>query len=221
MTDALKAIIDQLEEDIVFGQRHPRERLVEDDLVVEFGAKKHVIRQALAGLERMGLVERIRNKGAQVRDYSPDDVRQIFAVRKILEAEAARQIPLPADPELIAALEAIFSEYSEAVVEGDLRQTFRSNIRFHQILFSACGNPYLVEAIEQFALKSHAIRSYSLTNHNLLQQSRDDHRQMIDSLREGDPETLINTCIEHLKPSEIAYIAAYEKFFGSSLRRTG
>lgn len=221
MTDALKAIIDQLEEDIVFGQRHPRERLVEDDLVVEFGAKKHVIRQALADLERMGLVERIRNKGAQVRDYSPDDVRQIFAVRKILEAEAARQIPLPADPELIAALEAIFSEYSEAVVEGDLRQTFRSNIRFHQILFSACGNPYLVEAIEQFALKSHAIRSYSLTNHNLLQQSRDDHRQMIDSLREGDPETLINTCIEHLKPSEIAYIAAYEKFFGSSLRRTG
>lgn len=221
MTDALKAIIDQLEEDIVFGQRHPRERLVEDDLVVEFGAKKHVIRQALADLERMGLVERIRNKGAQVRDYSPDDVRQIFAVRKILEAEAARQIPLPADPELIAALEAIFSEYSEAVVEGDLRQTFRSNIRFHQILFSACGNPYLVEAIEQFALKSHAIRSYSLTNHNLLQQSRDDHRQMINSLREGDPETLINTCIEHLKPSEIAYIAAYEKFFGSSLRRTG
>lgn len=221
MADTLRNIVDQLEEDIVFGQRHPRERLVEDDLTAGFGAKKHVIRQALADLERMGLVERIRNKGAQVRDYSPDDVRHIFAVRKLLEAEAAQQIPLPADLELIAALENVFSKYSDAVDEGDLRQTFRANIKFHQVLFSACGNPYLVEAIEQFALKSHAIRSYSLTNPDLLRQSREDHRLMIEALREGDRKALVDICIEHLKPSKKAYIAAYEKFFGSSLKRTG
>jgi len=221
MSDVLKAIVDQLEEDIVVGQRHPRERLVEDDLVAGFGAKKHVIRQALVELERMGLVERIRNKGAQVRDYSPDDVRQIYAVRKLLEAEAAAQIPMPADPDLIAALEKVYAENSEAVASGDLRQSFRSNIRFHQVFFSACGNPYLVEAIENFALKSHAIRSYSLTNPDLLNRSRDDHRQIIDARRAGDREALIETCIQHLKPSERAYIAAYEKFFGSSMRRAG
>lgn len=221
MTTDLKQVIDQLEEDIVFGRRRPRERLVEDDLVADFGAKKHVIRQALADLERMGLVERIRNKGATVREYTPENVRQIYSVRRLLEAEAVRQIQLPADPKLIEALESIFAEHGEAVENGDLHLAFRSNIRFHQKLFSACGNPYLADVIEQFALKSHAIRSYSLTNPELLRAARDDHRRIIDALRVGDREALVEICVAHLKPSEQAYITAYENLFGPAMRRAG
>lgn len=219
MTNTLRAIIDQLEEDIVFGRRRPRERLVEDDLVAEFDAKKHVIRQALADLEQMGLVERIKNKGAIVRDYSPEDVRQIFSVRKLLEAEAVRQIALPADPELIDALEDVFAQHSEAVDGADLQRAFRTNIQFHQILFSACGNPYLTEAIKQFALKAHAIRSYSLGDADTLRKARDDHRRMIDSLRASDRDALVNTCEKHLEPAQKAYITAYESFFGAKRQR--
>ncbi len=219
MTNTLRVIIDQLEEDIVFGRRRPRERLVEDDLVAEFGAKKHVIRQALADLEQMGLVERIRNKGATVRDYSPDDVRQIFSVRKLLEAEAVRQIALPADPELIDALEDVFAQHSEAVADADLQRAFHTNIQFHQILFSACGNPYLTEAIKQFALKAHAIRSYSLGDAETLRNARDDHRHMIDALRAGDRDALVDTCVRHLEPAQKVYISAYENFFGPKRQR--
>lgn len=216
MPESLDAIVDQLEEDIVFGRRRPRERLVEDDLVSQFAAKKHVVRQALSDLERMGLVERIRNKGALVRDYSPDEVRKIYAVRQLLEAEAARQIQLPVSEEYLSALEDVFDAHSDAVDANDLRQTFRTNIRFHQVLFSACENPYLAEAIEQFALKSHAIRFYSLTDPTLLRKSRDDHRQMIDAIRNGDQHQLVEVCIDHLRPSENAYITAYEKFIGAA-----
>lgn len=212
MPNSSNTIVDQLEEDIVFGRRRPRERLVEDDIVSQFGAKKHIVREALGELERMGLVERIRNKGALVRDYSPDEVRKIYAVRLLLEAEAARQIRLPVSAKYLSELEAVFEEHSKAVDDNDLRQTFRSNIRFHQVLFSACENPYLAEAIEQFALKLHAIRFYSLTNSALLRQSRNNHRQMIDAIRNGNQEELVKICMEHLQPSENAYITAYEKF---------
>ena len=221
MTEGLKGVVEQLEDDIVFGRRRPRERLVEEDLVAQFNAKKHVIRQALTDLEHMGLVEKIRNKGALVRDYSPENVRQIFSVRKLLEAEAARQIPLPADSNILDALEDVFAEHSRAVDDGDLHQAYRTNIKFHQILFMACGNPYLAEAIERFALKSHAIRFYSLVDPELLRKSRDDHRQIIDTMRSGNREGLIDICVKHLKPSEHAYIAAHEKLFGSTLKTTG
>ena len=220
MSTSLENVVGQLE-DIVFGRRRPRERLVEEDLVSQFGAKKHVIRQALVDLERMGLVERIRNKGAMVRDYSPEEVRQIFSVRKLLEAEAVRQIPLPAEPGLISALEELCNEHGEAVEQGDLRKAFRSNIEFHQILSAACGNPYLADAIEQFALKSHAIRSYSLADPELLSNARDDHRHMIEALRVGDRDGLIEICVSHLKPAEQAYISAYERSFGPAMRRAG
>jgi len=219
--DGLSSIVDQLEEDIVFGRRRPRERLVEEDLLTTFKAKKHVIRQALVDLEQKGLVERIRNKGAVVRDYSPDEVRHIFSVRRLLEGEAVRQIPLPAPPDVIKALEDVYTEHADAVEAGDLHRAFRSNITFHQVLFAACGNPYLAEAIEQFAFKSHAIRSYSLANPELLRNARDHHRALIDAMRDGDREALIDVTIRHLMPAEEAYIAAYERFFGPAERRTG
>jgi DNA-binding GntR family transcriptional regulator len=54
-----------------------------------------VLRQAFVELERFGLIERKRNRGASVRQLTLDDVTQIYAVRAILEQAAAAQIPLP------------------------------------------------------------------------------------------------------------------------------
>ncbi len=220
MSEDLLRVIERLEEDIVFGRRRPRERLVEEDLVAQFGAKKHVIRQALAELERMGLVERKRNKGAIVRDYTPEEVRQIFAVRELLEAEAARQIPLPAPQDVIEVLQEIYQDHSQAVQSGDLHTAFRANIRFHQTLFRACGNPYLAEAIDSFAFKSHGVRSYSLAKPDLLQNARDEHREMIEVLSTGNRERLIELCTDHLKPTVRAYTEAYERIFGPKLHRS-
>jgi DNA-binding GntR family transcriptional regulator len=220
MTGDQSWLIAQLEEDIVFGRRRPRERLIEDELVEEFGAKKHVVRDALAELERMGLVERKRNKGASVRDYSPEEVRQIFAVRAVLEAEAARQIPLPVEGDLIETLNAVQSEHDEAVETSDLARAFRVNIRFHQTLFEACGNPYLVKAINDFAFKTHGIRSYSLADPDLLQKAREDHHAIIRALADGKRERLIALCTAHLGPPVQAYTAAYKRTVGQRFKRS-
>jgi len=216
----LDHVIAQLEEDIVFGRRRPRERLIEDELVARFAAKKHVVRQALVELERIGLVERKRNKGAVVRDYAPEEVEQIFAVRELLEAEAARLIPLPAPAALLDSLRAIHGEHSAAVEAGDIARAFRVNIRFHQALFQACGNPHLAEAIDSLAFKSHGVRSYSLARPELLRGARDDHAQMIEALVKGHRNLLVDLCINHLKPTVRAYIEAYEQAFGPALRRS-
>lgn len=220
MSEELIKAIERLEEDIVFGRRRPRERLVEEDLVALLGAKKHVIRHALIELERMGLVERKRNKGAVVRDFTPEEVRQIFAVRELLEAEAARQIPLPAPPEVIESLRAIYEQHREAVETGNLHTAFRANIRFHQTLFRACGNPYLAEAINTYAFKAHGVRSYALANPDLLGQARNEHREIIEALNTGNRDRLIQLCVDHLKPTVRAYIEAYDRTFGPVLQRT-
>src|SRR6266849_7758352 len=89
------AISAQLEEDIVLGRLRPRERLVEQDLANRFGTHRAAVRQALFDLDKKGLIQRVPNRGALVRDLSPDDVRQIYAVREERESMAARIIPLP------------------------------------------------------------------------------------------------------------------------------
>lgn len=216
----LAQIVERLEEEIVFGRLRPRERLVEEYLVMQFGTKKHVVRQALSELERMGLVVRERNRGAKVRDYTPSEVKQIFEVRKLLEAEAARQIPFPVADDTLKRLRRLQADHSDAVEAGDLPTAFRSNIAFHQTLFVACENSYLAEAIELFALKAHAVRSYTLTNPKLLLRARDEHRQIIEALEKADRERLVTLCIAHLKPSVEAYIAAYERILDPQFARS-
>ncbi len=214
--ESLTSVVEQLEEDVVFGRLRPRERLIEEDLVERFAVKRHIIRQALIELERMGIVIRQRGKGARVCEFSPVEVANLYAVRALLEEKAARLIPLPADKELIKELTAIHRTHAKSVKAGDLREIFRANVRFHQVLFEACGNAYLAEAINVYATKSNVIRFYVGRDPQMFDGSRDEHGEMIEALKKGDREWLVNLCTEHLKPSPKAYIEAYQGMFGST-----
>ncbi|MGB6733826.1 MAG: GntR family transcriptional regulator, partial [Xanthobacteraceae bacterium] len=66
-------ITTSLEEDIVLGRRHPRERLIEQDLCDRFHTHRGDVRLALFELEKKGIVQRIPNRGAVVRDLTPKE----------------------------------------------------------------------------------------------------------------------------------------------------
>ena len=63
----VRQVANAIEEDIVLGWLQPQERLIEEDIASRFGIKRYVVREAIAELVRMGLVERMQNKGAAVR----------------------------------------------------------------------------------------------------------------------------------------------------------
>ena len=155
--DRTRMVADALEEEIVLGWLLPRERLIEEDIAARLEVKRHVVREALAELERVGLVERVPNKGAAVRLLEPQEVRQIYSVREALETLAAEQIPLPAGSEIVSRLQAIQDVHAAAVAAADARAAFRANMAFHETLFAACGNAHLAELM--MAQKVHGARS--------------------------------------------------------------
>ena len=96
-----------LEEDIVLGRRHPRERLIEQDLCDRFNTHRGDVRLALFELEKKGIVQRIPNRGAIVRDLTPKEVIEIYAVREELEVMAVRILRFPVSPTRLVQLEKI------------------------------------------------------------------------------------------------------------------
>ncbi|WP_108662156.1 GntR family transcriptional regulator [Acuticoccus kandeliae] len=195
-----------LEEDIVFGRLHPRERLIEETIAARFDAKRHIVRQAIVELERLGLVDRVRNRGAIVRVYTEKEVEDINAVRELLESEAASYISLPLSDEAITELETIQRGHSAAVEAEDRRGVFRSNIAFHRALFAHCGNEALSEAINIFAQKSHAYRSIAVSDRKYQAWAAGAHWDMIDAIRHCDRARLVALCKAHLAPSKDHYI---------------
>lgn len=202
-------IVAAIEEDIVLGRLHPRERLVEEAMMERFDCKRHVVRQALFQLDTIGLTERIKNRGAFVRSYPPEEVEDIYAMREILELAAVSRLPLPAPQEWLTELEEVHQRHSEAVDAHDLRQVFHMNIAFHRTLFRASGNEYLYATINEFAQKAHGIRFIAITDRNALAQARNEHQLMIDAIRDEDRVRLSELCRQHLLPSKNRYLALY------------
>jgi DNA-binding GntR family transcriptional regulator len=199
-------VVAAVEEDVIFGRLAPGARITEDALLARFPVTRHVARQALFRLERMGIVVRERNKGAAVLSLSEDEVRQLYEVRELAQRQAALSIPVPAPAGLVDELRAIHDAYCAAIDAGLLRRVHELNDRFHLTLFSACGNRYLVETIEHYMQLSLTIRAKSLADRAALQASREQHRLMIELLGGRDRWAVAQLCVEHLQPSKADYL---------------
>jgi DNA-binding GntR family transcriptional regulator len=206
-------IATSLEEDIVLGRRHPRERLVEQDLCDHFQTHRGDVRLALFELEKKGIVQRIPNRGAIVRDLTPREVMEIYAVREELEVMAVRILPMPVAADDLARLATIQQRHSVAIDGDDMLTVFYSNLDFHQTLFGLCGNACLIETIRLLEQKVYGIRFYANAFPEALDRARRDHVAMIKALRAGRRKDLIDLTRQHLKPSPQAYIRAYERRF--------
>jgi DNA-binding GntR family transcriptional regulator len=214
-------VVRQLEEDIVFGVLHPKEKLIEESLAARLQQKRHVIRDALEDLEAAGLVTRIPNRGAFVRELTATEVIEIYEVREILEVAAAMRTPLPAPKAVIAELRAIQKRHSAAIATGDVRAVFYLNIEFHQLQFSVCSNSKLAASIAEYAKQAHLIRAVKYAEPGHLKKVEKDHHAIIATMSGNDREALVDVVRAHLPDSRDAYIRAYERRYGPSARVAG
>lgn len=211
--DPLDAVVAALQEDIVLGRLAPGARLVEEDLAGRLKTKRHVLRQAFVELERFGLIERRRNRGASVRQLTLDDVAQIYAVREVLERAAAAQIPHPVPKAGLQKIEDAQRRHDSAVLAGDAKAVFRANFEFHNALFATCGNPYLAAAIEDFRKKTQVVWSYAIVKPEYFRNAQREHKAMLKALRESDRRKLIELCAAHLDISRHAYVETHKLRF--------
>jgi DNA-binding GntR family transcriptional regulator len=210
-------IVRALEEDIVFSVFHPKERLIEEDLMSRFNAKRHVVRDALGQLDAMGLVVRVPNRGAVVRELTAEEVVEIYEVREILEVAAALRTPLPAPKAVIETLKKIQDAHSEAIAKNDIRQVFRLNIQFHHAQFSTCENRKLVQSIMDYAKEAHLIRAIKYAEPGHLQKVERDHRRIIKAMEGKNRDALVEIVRNHLPDSRDAYLRAYAARHGTKL----
>ncbi|MFM2051148.1 MAG: hypothetical protein RL682_1639 [Pseudomonadota bacterium] len=196
-----------LEEDILFGRLRPRERLVEDELMERIGATRHAVRHALLELEAMGVVVRVPNKGAQVRDFTRAEIDEICRMRDLLHQAAVLNIPLPVDQSWVDSLEKLQRAHSAAVAKCSPIDIHRTNNAFHDALYAGSCNRYLAKTIHEYAQLSLPYRCHLMTRIDKAENAELEHRAMIECLRSGDISGLANLCVKHTRPARDVYAA--------------
>jgi DNA-binding GntR family transcriptional regulator len=171
---------DLLEEAILEGELKPGERLRAEALAQRFGTSRTPIREALVQLEGQGLVELEPNRGAVVRTFDRDDVRDLYEVRALLEPAAAARAAQRISG---ADLDRLHALCADASVEEQIV----NNEAFHRIIVEAAGSPRLEVAMRAASGIPRAFRSLFWHDDRQRAESLLCHRRLVDALRAGDP----------------------------------
>ncbi|KUZ39406.1 GntR family transcriptional regulator [Burkholderia territorii] len=140
------AVAASLREMIINGELQAGERLVERDLAERFGISRIPMREAIQRLEREGLLDIFRNRGAVVRMLSASDVQEIYDMRTLLEGDAIYRSVKRLDDETLARAELVHRLLGESNVP---RRQGELNREFHALLYSCCGNERQLKAIAE------------------------------------------------------------------------
>jgi len=142
----------ELRDRVLGGVLPAGERLYEVSLAEELGISRTPVREALAQLEREGLLERVRSGGYAVRTFTFDDVADAIELRGVLEGTAARfAAERGADGagmrriwQVLAALDLAVSDDG---IDFDAYESL--NAEFHSLLAALSGSAVLRGELER------------------------------------------------------------------------
>jgi len=212
-------VYEVLQMDLMLGRLHLRERLVEDDLILRFNATRHAVRRALDELEKEGLVQRQPNRGVRVRDFTLEEVENLYEIRDALESLAASRVRLPADPEFVAELRRLAAAHEGASEAQRYADVFRLNNAFHEKLYSGASNPELAAAIKHYSLMTQPIRSRGFADERLRQIAIREHREMVEAIERSDSKRLVRLCRDHIRWPKEFYLQASRAAEGAEAQR--
>ena len=142
-------IRDHLLQEILAGRYQPHMRLVETRIARDLGTSQAPVREALRGLEAIGVVEILPFRGARVRRPSADQLLEAYVVRSDLEALAVR-LGLP---KMTAAdldeLIGLGDEMQAAAAAGDRHRVAIADATFHARLVHLARNSVLERVWQQ------------------------------------------------------------------------
>ncbi len=134
---------DRLLEAILNGDYPPDSRIVETQVARELGTSQAPVREALRGLEALGVVELTPFRGARVRRPSRREIIEAYAVRSALETLAARlAVPRLTDGDL-ATFGGLFEAMRNAARRDDGHAVAEADARFHARIVELAANATL------------------------------------------------------------------------------
>jgi DNA-binding GntR family transcriptional regulator len=190
-------VAERLREEIVAGDLPAGSRLRQVEIARRFGVSTTPVREALAALQREGLVRLHPQRGAVVFVPTVSDLREHYEIRAALEALAAARAAERFDPDWATSLELLLDEMRDA---PPATRYLELNQRFHTGVYERSARPRLVEMIA-------ALRDASSAYLNIYRAAADfpvdrldaEHREILAACIARDPERAAAAARIHLE----------------------
>ncbi len=187
-----------LREAILQGHLRPGEKIDQDLVAEELDVSRTPVREALRVLESEGFVEIRPHRGAYVSTVTQRDIREIYEVRALIEAEMVREatpvIPDAVLDEVERSLERARGRDGADYVEAD--------VTLHDTIVDFVENELLKEILDGLNQRIIRVRRFAQLQPGYhLVESHNEHYAIVRAMRQREAERAAELMARHLENS--------------------
>jgi DNA-binding GntR family transcriptional regulator len=203
----------------------PGERLNEIELARQLGVSRAPLREALPRLEAEGIVVLNPRRGYSVVSLDPQEIREIFELRALIEETTVREATRQRSDDDVARLRELVARMDALPgPDAGLVSWFDLHARFHDALIAPSGRRHFIRTITGLrAVVEPYIRvEVGLTGD--VAEAQHEHRELTEAFAAGDADTvarLTRTHIQHTAQRLLAGLAASAASAASAERAPG
>lgn len=191
-------VYQNLRSDILSGTFRDREELRETALTKTYGVSRTPVREAIRQLALEGLVDTIPNRGAYVHNIHGKDVKDVYAIRSLLEGLAARWAVENITDEQIEAMEEVLY-MSEYYRKKELwEQVYVCDNKFHDLMYAASGSHLLEHMLRTFHEYVQQVRKSALQDEKRAKSSFEEHAAILEAIKSRKADEAADLAKQHI-----------------------
>lgn len=191
------------------GRFRAGESISEVELARRLNMSRTPVHLAVRELVRDGLLTQAPNRRPVFHPFTSEDVREIYQMRQLLEAEAAALAALRLDRPHLQMLQAQCADLRRHLKSPDVLTRWADlDERFHREIAIASGNRRLAQDIFRYRLVHRGFNTIRFTA-DLVPQSLAEHERVLAALDQRDPEAARSAMLTHLREWEAYYVRSF------------
>ena len=190
--------VDRMRQAIITGRFAGGERLVERVLCDQLGVSRSVVREAIRYLEAEGLVETLPRSGPVVTTLDWPRARQIYDIRRLLEADAAAACAKRADAKVQSDLRSALERLKQAFDNGSPDALLAATTHFYQAIFTAAGHDIAWEIVQRLNGRISRLRAITLASTDRSVSGHAHMQRICDAICAHDPAAAAAAVNAHL-----------------------
>lgn len=198
-TDLVSQVTGQLARSIYEGRLAPGQRVVEASIARQMGISRAPLREAARRLEQRGLLVAHPRRGFFVRDFSLDEIDDIYGLRIALESYAIKLACERATPEDVAGLRRHLDYLRELADRGAIAELVEEDLRFHLTICQVSGNRKLLTLFSDLAGEIRMIIALIGQLYDDPHRIVESHAPLIEALEASDAERLAVEADNHIR----------------------
>lgn len=168
-------------------------------LAARFGVSATPVREAMLDLISEGLVFVVPNKGYRITETSPQEFKELLAIREMLELPTIASIAETISAPQVLELRRSATLLDEAIGSGDLSVIMERDRQFHRTVVGLSGNARLVEMLDRLWLQMHTGGRTSTRAVVDWERSSRDHAELLSAFERHDAQGAREVVSRHIR----------------------